>query len=83
MVHRSMKLQTLLNEISVLIDHHGPNSDVAAFIFTENDVKEISTSVSSADVLNDFMHHHTTAMSGATIEDFLLEEFQSCVGRES
>jgi len=78
-----MKLKALFSEVSLLVEKYGPNSEVAAFIFTEKDVQEISKTAFAPEVLNDFMHHHTTLLSTNTVEDFLLEEFQRCVRGQS
>ena len=67
--------------MKILIERHGPDSNVAAFIYTAEDVLDVtndspsSNSLDANEVLNEFMHN----WGEPSPEDYLLEQLEKLV----
>ena len=76
-----MKLSALLELVKTLIEKHGPDSNVAAFIYTAEDVLDVtnmsprSNSLDANEVLHEFMHN----WGEPPLEDYLLEQLEQLV----
>ena len=67
--------------VEILIEKYGPDSNVAAFIYTLEDVHDATNSSSrpstldANEVLNEFMHN----WGEPPLEDYLLEQLEELV----
>lgn len=76
-----MRLSALLKLVEILIEKYGPDSSVAVFIYTVEDVFDAtnsssrSNSLDANEVLNEFMHN----WGEPPLEDYLLEQLEELV----
>ena len=73
----TMNLQRLADLAAKLIQQHGPDAPVAAFIYTSKDVDVVSSSVDPAQALFEFVN----GGDEPPVEDYLLDRLEAVIKR--